>query len=221
MGSGCGCALSAGAAQEVWGVNRNVVKSDGGGRQGVRLSALHPRPLHADGFRKVVNIEQGGLVKPERDDTEFQHLCFLQGHEHLLEHIKRKVRGPGGTRTGQVPPGGKAEARQPLFQKVPRYRRGEPAWCFFKTSLHSMSHNLTNGLCGDVAPLVCFKPAFSLFNLFPPGLLPGEEPWTLVPCPSDIWSGKCLISPRAGALLLCGSLPCAFLTLPCLFLGED
>lgn len=45
----------------------------------------------ADGFRKVVNIEQSGLVKPERDDTEFQHLYFLQGHEHMLEHIKRKV----------------------------------------------------------------------------------------------------------------------------------
>ncbi|KAH0619493.1 hypothetical protein JD844_000153 [Phrynosoma platyrhinos] len=44
-----------------------------------------------DGFRKVMNIEQGGLVKPEHDDTEFQHLYFLQGHEHLLEHIKRKV----------------------------------------------------------------------------------------------------------------------------------
>uniref|UniRef100_A0A3Q4BVH1 HSF-type DNA-binding domain-containing protein n=1 Tax=Mola mola TaxID=94237 RepID=A0A3Q4BVH1_MOLML len=43
------------------------------------------------GFRKVVNIEQSGLVKPERDDTEFQHLYFLQGHEHMLEHIKRKV----------------------------------------------------------------------------------------------------------------------------------
>lgn len=40
----------------------------------------------------MVNIEQSGLVKPERDDTEFQHLYFLQGHEHLLEHIKRKVR---------------------------------------------------------------------------------------------------------------------------------
>ncbi|NXX84068.1 HSF1 protein, partial [Urocolius indicus] len=51
------------------------------------------RQLNMYGFRKVVNIEQGGLVKPERDDTEFQHLCFLQGHEHLLEHIKRKVRG--------------------------------------------------------------------------------------------------------------------------------
>lgn len=47
--------------------------------------------LCLDGFRKVVNIEQSGLVKPERDDTEFQHLYFLQGHEHMLEHIKRKV----------------------------------------------------------------------------------------------------------------------------------
>lgn len=47
--------------------------------------------LSVDGFRKVVNIEQSGLVKPERDDTEFQHLYFLQGHEHMLEHIKRKV----------------------------------------------------------------------------------------------------------------------------------
>lgn len=67
--------------------------------------AHQPCPLCADGFRKVVNIEQGGLVKPERDDTEFQHLCFLQGHEHLLEHIKRKVRGTvwdGGTGTCQI-----------------------------------------------------------------------------------------------------------------------
>ncbi|KAM6936826.1 heat shock factor protein 4 [Xenentodon cancila] len=49
------------------------------------------RQLNMYGFRKVVNIEQSGLVKPERDDTEFQHLYFLQGHEHMLEHIKRKV----------------------------------------------------------------------------------------------------------------------------------
>ncbi|KAK1784870.1 hypothetical protein P4O66_018309 [Electrophorus voltai] len=48
------------------------------------------RQLNMYGFRKVVNIEQSGLVKPERDDTEFQHLYFLQGREHLLEHIKRK-----------------------------------------------------------------------------------------------------------------------------------
>lgn len=47
--------------------------------------------LCADGFRKVVHIEQGGLVKPEKDDTEFQHPYFLRGQEHLLENIKRKV----------------------------------------------------------------------------------------------------------------------------------
>lgn len=47
--------------------------------------------VSSDGFRKVVHIEQGGLVKPERDDTEFQHPYFIRGHEHLLENIKRKV----------------------------------------------------------------------------------------------------------------------------------
>ncbi|XP_059984196.1 heat shock factor protein 1 isoform X4 [Lagenorhynchus albirostris] len=68
----------------------------GGGRAGVRAGspALRqhcPTLSHADGFRKVVHIEQGGLVKPERDDTEFQHPCFLRGQEQLLENIKRKV----------------------------------------------------------------------------------------------------------------------------------
>lgn len=74
---------------------RNALRSGEGGRwkECWVLLAHQPCPVCADGFRKVVNIEQGGLVKPERDDTEFQHLCFLQGHEHLLEHIKRKVRG--------------------------------------------------------------------------------------------------------------------------------
>lgn len=83
------------AAQKVWRVMRNALRSDEGGRwrECWVLLAHQPCPVCADGFRKVVNIEQGGLVKPERDDTEFQHLCFLQGHEHLLEHIKRKVRG--------------------------------------------------------------------------------------------------------------------------------
>lgn len=47
--------------------------------------------MSLDGFRKVVHIEQGGLVKPERDDTEFQHPFFVRGQEHLLENIKRKV----------------------------------------------------------------------------------------------------------------------------------
>nr|XP_039320453.1 heat shock factor protein 1 isoform X1 [Saimiri boliviensis boliviensis] len=49
------------------------------------------RQLNMYGFRKVVHMEQGGLVKPERDDTEFQHPCFLRGREQLLENIKRKV----------------------------------------------------------------------------------------------------------------------------------
>lgn len=47
--------------------------------------------VFSDGFRKVVHIEQGGLVKPERDDTEFQHPFFIRGQENLLENIKRKV----------------------------------------------------------------------------------------------------------------------------------
>nr|QPA35681.1 heat shock factor 1 [Pagothenia borchgrevinki] len=49
------------------------------------------RQLNMYGFRKVVHIEQGGLVKPERDDTEFQHPFFIRGQEHLLENIERKV----------------------------------------------------------------------------------------------------------------------------------
>ncbi|XP_041102466.1 heat shock factor protein 1-like isoform X2 [Polyodon spathula] len=49
------------------------------------------RQLNMYGFRKVVHIEQGGLVKPEKDDTEFQHAYFIRGQELLLENIKRKV----------------------------------------------------------------------------------------------------------------------------------
>uniref|UniRef100_A0A3Q2YDA6 Heat shock transcription factor 1 n=1 Tax=Hippocampus comes TaxID=109280 RepID=A0A3Q2YDA6_HIPCM len=49
------------------------------------------RQLNMYGFRKVVHMEQGGLLKPERDDTEFQHPFFVRGQESLLEHIKRKV----------------------------------------------------------------------------------------------------------------------------------
>ncbi|XP_048059572.1 heat shock factor protein 1 isoform X2 [Chanodichthys erythropterus] len=49
------------------------------------------RQLNMYGFRKVVHIEQGGLVKPEKDDTEFQHPYFVRGQENLLENIKRKV----------------------------------------------------------------------------------------------------------------------------------
>ncbi|XP_078123859.1 heat shock factor protein 1-like isoform X2 [Sander vitreus] len=49
------------------------------------------RQLNMYGFRKVVHIEQGGLVKPEKDDTEFQHPFFIRGQEGLLDNIKRKV----------------------------------------------------------------------------------------------------------------------------------
>lgn len=30
-------------------------------------------------------------MKPEKDDTEFQHPYFIRGQDHLLENIKRKV----------------------------------------------------------------------------------------------------------------------------------
>ena len=46
--------------------------------------------LGADGFRKVVKVDQGGL-KVERDDLEFQHMYFQRGQEQLLDMIKRKV----------------------------------------------------------------------------------------------------------------------------------
>lgn len=49
------------------------------------------RQLNMYGFRKVVHMEQGGLLKPEKDDTEFQHPFFSRGQEHLLDNIKRKV----------------------------------------------------------------------------------------------------------------------------------
>lgn len=60
------------------------------------------RQLNMYGFRKVVHIEQGGLVKPEKDDTEFQHPYFVQGKEHLLENIKRKVTNIAGVRNEEV-----------------------------------------------------------------------------------------------------------------------
>ncbi|XP_041811219.1 heat shock factor protein 1 [Chelmon rostratus] len=60
------------------------------------------RQLNMYGFRKVVHIEQGGLVKPERDDTEFQHPFFVKGQEHLLENIKRKVTNVSSVRQEEV-----------------------------------------------------------------------------------------------------------------------
>ncbi|NXC08800.1 HSF1 protein, partial [Orthonyx spaldingii] len=60
------------------------------------------RQLNMYGFRKVVHIEQGGLVKPERDDTEFQHPFFLRGQEQLLDNIKRKVTSVSGLKGEEV-----------------------------------------------------------------------------------------------------------------------
>ncbi|NP_001090266.1 heat shock transcription factor 1 S homeolog [Xenopus laevis] len=60
------------------------------------------RQLNMYGFRKVVHIEQGGLVKPERDDTEFQHPYFIRGQEQLLENIKRKVNTMSATKSDEV-----------------------------------------------------------------------------------------------------------------------
>lgn len=48
-------------------------------------------PNSLDGFRKVVSIEQGGLLRPERDHVEFQHPSFVRGREQLLERVRRKV----------------------------------------------------------------------------------------------------------------------------------
>uniref|UniRef100_A0AAA9TEZ1 Heat shock transcription factor 4 n=1 Tax=Bos taurus TaxID=9913 RepID=A0AAA9TEZ1_BOVIN len=40
---------------------------------------------------RVVSIEQGGLLRPERDHVEFQHPSFVRGREQLLERVRRKV----------------------------------------------------------------------------------------------------------------------------------
>uniref|UniRef100_A0A8C6U653 Heat shock transcription factor 1 n=1 Tax=Neogobius melanostomus TaxID=47308 RepID=A0A8C6U653_9GOBI len=60
------------------------------------------RQLNMYGFRKVVHLEQGGLVKPERDDTEFQHPFFIRGQEVQLENIKRKVTAVPSVRQEEV-----------------------------------------------------------------------------------------------------------------------
>ena len=40
-----------------------------------------------DGFRKVVSIEQGGLLRPERDHVEFQHPSFEIGRASCRERV--------------------------------------------------------------------------------------------------------------------------------------
>ncbi|XP_036201766.1 heat shock factor protein 4 isoform X3 [Myotis myotis] len=49
------------------------------------------RQLNMYGFRKVVSIEQGGLLRPERDHVEFQHPSFVRGREQLLDRVRRKA----------------------------------------------------------------------------------------------------------------------------------
>lgn len=61
----------------------------------------HPIALSLDGFRKVVSLEQGGLLQPERDHVEFQHPSFLRGREQLLERVRRKVKRPAEAAQGR------------------------------------------------------------------------------------------------------------------------
>lgn len=42
------------------------------------------------GFHKITSIDNGGL-KFDKDEMEFSHPYFQQGHPYLLEHIKRKI----------------------------------------------------------------------------------------------------------------------------------
>nr|XP_006825187.1 PREDICTED: heat shock factor protein-like [Saccoglossus kowalevskii] len=53
------------------------------------------RQLNMYGFRKLVNVESGGL-KVERDETEFCHPYFIRGRLELLEQIKRKISSSKG-----------------------------------------------------------------------------------------------------------------------------
>lgn len=62
----------------------------------------------------------------------------------------------------------------PPFQKVPHHWLGEAAWGFFETSLSDVG-GLRDGLRGGGAPLAGFEPAASLLNLFPLGVLLGEQ----------------------------------------------
>ena len=48
------------------------------------------RQLNMYGFRKVLSVEAGAL-KGEKEEMEFAHSFFIQGQEHLLHQIKRKV----------------------------------------------------------------------------------------------------------------------------------
>jgi len=57
------------------------------------------RQLNMYGFRKVISADAGAL-KGEKEEIEFAHSFFIQGQEHLLEHIKRKVTSAGKSSAG-------------------------------------------------------------------------------------------------------------------------
>lgn len=54
------------------------------------------RQLNMYGFKKLVNIEQGGL-KSDKDEMEFQHQYFIKDNENFLTLIKRKLPGSRNT----------------------------------------------------------------------------------------------------------------------------
>lgn len=174
-------ALSTGAAQEVWGVKRKVLKSAGGGRRGGRPGPVGPSPAPSPRRRLQEGGEHraGGSRQARAGRHRVPAPLLSAGPRAPPGAHQEEGEGGRGTHAARAPAeplGGERPRRgRPLFQKVPHRCCGEAAWCLFTTSLNNMLHNLTNGLCGGVAPLGCFKPLVSLFKLFPPGLLLGAK----------------------------------------------
>lgn len=61
-----------------------------------------------------MSIEQGGLLRPERDHVEFQHPSFVRGREQLLERVRRKVGASFGNQQTRV----EVSRRLALFSKT-------------------------------------------------------------------------------------------------------
>ena len=64
------------------------------------------RQLNMYGFHKVVGVDSGGLKSERVEEMEFAHPCFLRGHEHLLESIKRKASNRSGVGAASGASGG-------------------------------------------------------------------------------------------------------------------